>query len=197
MLGNPWNCVLMNQTVISIHSRVLQMIAWPESWVLQDPSRTETMCQKTMESSSSAGLDKRHISPQELICCSWVRVSGWLINLLTGVSLPPSVLRGFGKVKIDTVPGAVQKGSLQFTRKGKTKETLIAITLRVLQHRSKLVGNHAACPVLSGPSAGLIGSTLVGLWENLENMAFGAQFYVESWGWHIINSCMQVNTVFI
>lgn len=113
------------------------------------------------------------------------------------VSRPPSVLRGFGKVKIDTVPGAVQKGSIQFTRKGKTKETLIAITLRVLQHRCKLVGNYAACPVLSGPSAGLIGSTLVGLWENLENMAFGAQFYVESWGWHIINSCMQVNTVFI
>lgn len=40
--------------------------------------------------------------------------------------------------------------------------------------------NYAACPVRSGGAAGLIGSTLVGLWENLENMAFGAEFYVES-----------------
>lgn len=65
-------------------------------------------------------------------------------------------------------------------RKEKTKETLMSITLRVLQHRRKLIGNYDGCNVRSGRAAGLIGSTLVGLWENLENMAFGAQFYVES-----------------
>lgn len=56
----------------------------------------------------------------------------------------------------------------------------MSITLRVLQHRRKLIGNYDGCNVRSGRAAGLIGSTLVGLWENLENMAFGAQFYVES-----------------
>lgn len=65
-------------------------------------------------------------------------------------------------------------------RKEQTKEALIPITLRVLLHRCKLIRNYAACPFLSRRAAGLIASRLVGLWENLENMTFGAQFYAES-----------------
>lgn len=91
------------------------------------------------------------------------------------------MVRGFGQLNIDTVPVAAEnKRAVLFRRTFGHIRGIKRSNSELSEIFNTDVNFDAACPDIARSPVRLIGSTLVGLWEILENMAFGAEFDVES-----------------